>query len=273
MISKSSVILLLVKALVFLCSASGCSEKPTERSDTFEIDYVDETFDVNEWKEDSDATENIYIGGTKIAIPPPNGYVRATDTFFGEILFELLESPSFKNYSCFLREEDFANLEDEEFADRWEDDYTFFTVRSLKMAEKIDATPKTLLEAQKASHGSKVNVNQKVADLREKIKDEVVTQTKKNLKDFDLIQDEEDFQVGGMKVLPIHDSSRDHYSFVQYSKATLDGETIVEGNVASLILVNRKIFYLYATTNQTDSVDKLKLTMKYWVRSILHKNK
>ena len=251
----------LIFAHLFL--ASGCSENSQDTKENIEFDYVTESFDVNEWIGEDSNFEQIRIGGKNITVPPPQGFVNATDTEVGEILLQLLESPSFKDYSCYLKEEDFDSLEDENFGDRWEKDYTFFYIRSLKQIEFIDASPSDLLEAKKAHLSNKKN------KLREKFEQEAIKSAKENLKNLEIIEQEQDYEISGAKVLPIHDSSDAYFSFVLYSKVKIAGETIVEANVATLIIVNQRLFYLYGTTNNTDSVEDLKDVKKRWVKSIL----
>ena len=108
--------------------------------------------------------------------------------------------------------------------------------------------------------------------IKERFAAESVKSAKDKLLEFEIIDKEDDFELSGVKTLPIHDSSDRHFSFVQYSKSKLGGETSFEVLVGSLIYAKKRMFYLYGISNNTDLVGKLKFIMKDWSQKIIDQN-
>ena len=54
---------------------------------SIDFEFVDESFDVDAWKNEEKITDKVRLGRVSINIPPPIGFVDITDDIFGEFCF------------------------------------------------------------------------------------------------------------------------------------------------------------------------------------------
>jgi len=246
----------------------GCEQENTETRLKTKFEYVDESFDVNSWKTENQKFDRINIGGTKINIPPPRGFVNGTETFLGEALVSILGMPTYIDYLQYFKPKDIAAILDDDFAEKWENDYTFFNVRTLREVEYHDAKPNDLNDAKETSHGGTTSGDKLRKQYLEKYRDGV----SRNLKDLEIIDSENDFGISDIKTLPIHDESKYHYSWVTYTRSHIAGDVDIEIGIMTIILIKNRLFYLIAVSNNTDSKENLKSIMYDWSRSTISAN-
>ena len=94
----------------------GCEQENTETRLKTKFEYVDESFDVNSWKTENQKFDRINIGGTKINLPPPRGFVNGTETFLGEGLISVMGTPTYIDYLQYFKPKDIAAILDDDFA-------------------------------------------------------------------------------------------------------------------------------------------------------------
>lgn len=263
--------------LFFLLLLSSCENEKQDSYREFDssdkIELVDQNFDIEEWA-DQKITQNdklnfktgkIVIGGNDILIPIPAGFVNASDTYLGENLFSIFESPTFNEYLFFIREEDYQDLSSDDFNERWQADPFICGVRTLKDFEQRDFSKKGLAYMLKSLQEQ----SSKILEIAQDTQKEAIENINHNAKDLGISAD---YKVLDSKILPPFDIEDDSFSILKLLKSQIGEEDVNEIILMNYLNLNQRFLVFYITSTDASDLEFMKRTMRIWVKMAFEAN-
>lgn len=258
---------------IFLFLLFSCENNKQGTESSEEIEFIDQNFDIEKWADQKVTkkdelklkTNKIKVGGNDIFIPSPKGFVNASKTTLGEVYFDLVESPIFREYLFLIKEDDYNELNSDDFYERWETDFFVCGVRTLRKFENKDFSRNELALIAKELQEQ----NNKILDAMIDAQNRQVERIKDNMEDSGFGSD---YKVLDTKVLSPFDIQDDSFSMLKLSKTQDDGEVINEIHLMNYLNLNQRLVVFYISVTDAGKLEFMKKTMKSWVEITLQAN-
>ena len=253
-------------ALLLSC-VDESKENPEEFISSSEIEIVDESFDIEDWANKRVVKKNdllprsskIRVGNSHILIPTPEAFRNASKTQLGKNLYKILSNQLLSEKIIFIREKDFDNLNNKDFAKQWEEDTLWCGVRTMIDLENEDLNQIHLSEMLSEFENTITESLSEIEEFQKQYVEEIV----ENREDLGLSGD---YQVLDKKILPPFDVEDHSFSMMTLTKTQMGKKQFNEILVQRPTIINQKLLYFYVTTINFEEVEYIKGLLKSWVQ-------
>lgn len=223
----------------------------------------------NEWSDNFTIKRTDFVIGTlhktKIKIPPPKGFVEGSEFEFIKLLKAIASSPQKNHFGIFVREVELPDLIRNEKGLKLKIHGSAF---SIKRFDYIDTTSEML----KAEKLAITEQSEEFHKLFNGVKKAMMGSIKTKLELLDdkklLKLDAFDFK---QKILPIHDSSIDHFAYSTYQVNNLGAGKVITTQTMTMAVVKKKFIFLIIIGEENDLEETRKIS-RWWARDIFEAN-